>query len=224
MVAGLLEPVHARPTSLTEIAFDRIRDAIVSRSLAPGTRVSESMLSELLKVSKTPVREALLRLCHIGLVEPTTKGLRVVMPNEQLIRDAYELRSGLELTAATTAARRGDTAAKKAISEAGQKSWQCAKDNDPVGFSEWDVAFHRAVADATGNRLLAKAIEDSVSLAFTLRSRDVPDMHDSVECGAQHVDIAEKIAAGQADKAGRAMLTHINGVMQMILKGGLLVG
>ena len=103
MAAMAVQPVGSRPQSLTEIVFDRLRDAITSQTLAPGTRVSESVLSEMLNVSKTPVREALLRLCHVGLVEPTTRGLRVVMPDSAVIRDAYELRSNLEAGAARTA-------------------------------------------------------------------------------------------------------------------------
>ena len=88
MTSHTLEPVADRPQSLSDIAYDRIRTAIVQRALEPGTRVSESMLGEMLHVSKTPVREALLRLCHVGLVEPTPRGLRVVLPDKDSIRDA----------------------------------------------------------------------------------------------------------------------------------------
>jgi DNA-binding GntR family transcriptional regulator len=217
----MLEPVGTRPSSLTEIAFDRIRDAITSNSLAPGTRVSESMLSELLHVSKTPVREALLRLCHIGLVEPTTRGLRVVMPNPDIIRDAYELRSGLESVAAQTASVRADDKQRHAILDAGKRSLERAKAGDSTGFAEWDISFHNIVADATGNKLLAKAIGESLVLAFTLRSRDVPTINDSVHCGQEHVDIAKTIASGKGAEAAAQMAQHITGVMQLMLETGL---
>jgi DNA-binding GntR family transcriptional regulator len=57
-----LKPLAAKPESLTQIVFDTIRDAIVSKLLSPGHRVSEVGLARQLQVSKTPVREALLRL------------------------------------------------------------------------------------------------------------------------------------------------------------------
>ncbi|WP_329133788.1 GntR family transcriptional regulator [Streptomyces sp. NBC_01476] len=217
MTTTAVQPVGLRPQSLTEIAFDRIRDAIVNRTLQPGTRVSESMLSEMLQVSKTPVREALLRLCHVGLVEPNTRGLRVIMPNRDLIRDAYELRSGLEAGAARTAADRADAAQRQAIAGAAKNSLDSARSQDTAGFSQWDTSFHSVVAQATGNRLLSKAVDDSLVLAFTLRSRDVLTLDDSVHCGQQHVDIAEAIKAGDAEAAARGMHDHITQVMATVL-------
>jgi GntR family transcriptional regulator, rspAB operon transcriptional repressor len=217
MTAQTLEPVSNRPQSLTDIAFDRIRNAIVQRTLAPGTRVSESMLGEMLQVSKTPVREALLRLCHVGLVEPTTRGLRVVMPNKEIIRDAYEVRSGLECVAAQLAAVRADNDQRAEIVEAAKKSFDFARAGDSAGFAEWDMAFHRSVADSTGNRLLAKAVEDSLVLALTLRSRDVLTPDDSVHCGRQHVQLAKSIKARNGELAGKQMFDHIAEVTQFVL-------
>jgi DNA-binding GntR family transcriptional regulator len=217
MTAQTLEPVSNRPQSLTDIAFDRIRNAIVQRTLAPGTRVSESMLGEMLQVSKTPVREALLRLCHVGLVEPTTRGLRVVLPNKEIIRDAYEVRSGLECVAAQLAAVRADNDQRTQIVEAAKKSFDFAREGDAAGFAEWDMAFHRSVADSTGNRLLAKAVEDSLVLALTLRSRDVLTPDDSVHCGRQHIQLAKTIKARNGELAGKQMSDHIAEVTKFVL-------
>lgn len=217
MTAPALEPVADRPRSLSDIAFDRIRNAIVRRTLEPGTRVSESMLGEMLQVSKTPVREALLRLCHVGLVEPTTRGLRVVLPNKDIIRDAYEVRTGLESTAAKLAAERATAEQRQLVTEAARKSLEFARNGDSGGFAEWDMAFHTSVADSSGNKLLAKAVGDSVVLAFTLRSRDVPTADDSVHCGRQHVQLAKSIKTGKADLAGQQMLDHIAEVTKFVL-------
>jgi DNA-binding GntR family transcriptional regulator len=172
----------------------------------------------MLQVSKTPVREALLRLCHVGLVEPTTRGLRVIMPNRDLIRDAYELRSGLEASAARTAAARADAAQRQAIASAAKNSLDSARSSDAAGFSQWDTSFHSVVAQATGNRLLAKAVDESLVLAFTLRSRDVLTLDDSVHCGQQHVDIANAIRAGDAEVAAQGMHDHITQVMASVLE------
>jgi DNA-binding GntR family transcriptional regulator len=214
-----LEPVADRPQSLTEIAFDRIREAIVNRTLPPGTRVSESMLGDMLHVSKTPVREALLRLCHVGLVEPTTRGLRVVLPNRDIIRSAYELRSGLEFSAARLAAERADTVTRQSITNAARMSLRSAQAADATSFADWDLSFHKAVGGASGNRLLEKAVEDSVVLALTLRSRDTLTTDDSVHCGKQHVQIAKAITTGDATSAGQQMFEHITEVLSFVLSG-----
>jgi DNA-binding GntR family transcriptional regulator len=217
MAVPALEPVESRPQSLTDIAFERIRNAIVTRTLGPGTRISEAMLGEMLQVSKTPVREALLRLCHVGLVEPTSRGLRVVTPNRTLVRNAYELRSGMESVAARLAAARADTAQRASIIEAAEKSLNYARASDSAGFAEWDMAFHRSVADSTDNDLLSKAVENAVVLAFTLRSRDVLTADDSVRCGRHHVSIARAIKRGDAESAAKQMFDHIVEVTEFVL-------
>jgi DNA-binding GntR family transcriptional regulator len=217
MATVALEPVADRPQSLTDIAFDRIRSAIVARTLEPGTRVSESMLGEMLQVSKTPVREALLRLCHVGLVEPTTRGLRVVMPNSTIIRNAYEVRTGLETMAAELAASRADEGQRAEIIDAAAKSLQFARAGDPADFSKWDLAFHTSIGKSTRNELLAKAVEDSVILAFTLRSRDVLTADDSVRCGQLHVALSKSIEKGDGELAAKQMREHILSVTEFVI-------
>jgi DNA-binding GntR family transcriptional regulator len=217
MTTVTLEPVAARPQSLTDIAFDRIRTAILTRKLEPGTRVSEAMLGEMLQVSKTPVREALLRLCHVGLVEPTTRGLRVVLPNATSIRNAYEVRTGLEGTAAELAATRATDKQRAEIITAAANSLQYARSEDSEAFALWDRAFHVSVAAASGNVLLAKAVEDAVILAFTLRSRDVMTVDDSVRCGRHHVNISKMIKKGDSEQASKQMRDHIISVTQFVL-------
>ncbi len=217
MSAASLEPVGIRPQSLTDIAFDRIRTAILTRKLEPGTRVSEAMLGEMLQVSKTPVREALLRLCHVGLVEPTTRGLRVVLPNNTIIRNAYEVRTGLETVAAQLAAVRASDEQRAEIIAAAANSLKYARAEDSEGFAHWDREFHLFVAEASGNELLAKAVDDSVTLAFTLRSRDVLTVDDSVRCGGHHVDISKTIKKGNGELAGQQMRDHILSVTQFEL-------
>jgi DNA-binding GntR family transcriptional regulator len=217
MAQGTLEPVAVRPQSLTDIAFDRIRTAILSRSLEPGTRVGEAMLGEILQVSKTPVREALLRLCQVGLVEPTTRGLRVVIPSRTGIRNAYEVRSGLETVAAELASARATGDQHEEILAAAKNSLDSAQAEDADGFAHWDRTFHIRVAQATGNDLLAKAVDDAVVLAFTLRSRDVPTPDDSVRCGRHHVGISNAIKKRDAALAGIRMRQHIDAVTQFVL-------
>jgi DNA-binding GntR family transcriptional regulator len=221
MSSASLEPVAQRPSSLTEIAFERIRAAIMSKALAPGTRVSESMLSEMLQVSKTPVREALLRLDHIGLVEQTQRGLRVVLPNPDSIRDVYELRSVLEAGSVRDASVRATDEQRAAIVEAAERSFAAAKSEDAAGFSSWDLVFHNAIADAAGNQLLAKAIDESLVLAFALRQRDSLTIDDSVFCSQEHIAIATHIAKGEAAEAGELMSAHIVGAMRLVLETGL---
>src|SRR6266566_2744275 len=104
-MAHQLAPLTEKPESLTQIVYQTLRDAIISKRLPPGERVSEASLARQLRVSKTPVREALLRLQAIGLVEADGgRGGRIVRPSADLIRHTYEVRGSLESLAARLAA------------------------------------------------------------------------------------------------------------------------
>lgn len=212
-----LRPLRAKPESLTERVIDAIKEAVIEKELAPGTRVSEAMLAKRLDVSKTPVREALLRLRHIGLVEPTGGGLQVVQPSCAKIQDAYELRAGLEHVSAKRAAARRSGADGAILAELAARSLDCAKAADVPGFRDSDRRFHQLVAGCSGNTMLAEAIDDALLLTSALRLRDVPPTGDSVSCAAEHVEIARHIEAQQPDLAAAAMEAHVEHVMSTVL-------
>jgi DNA-binding GntR family transcriptional regulator len=101
--------LEVRPDSLTDAVYEAIRRGIIDRRLAPGNPVTEAALAEQLGVSKTPVREALLRLKDIGVIEPNgRRGGRVVQLSELSVRRAYEVRDALEPYAAGRAAERAE--------------------------------------------------------------------------------------------------------------------
>lgn len=214
-----LIPLVAKPQSLTEMVYDAIRGSIVSKRLQPGTVVAEASLAARLHVSKTPVREALLRLQSIGLVEADgARGLRVVLPSEAAIRQAYEVRTVLEEGLARRAAERARGSEREKISAAARQSLEAAEAGDiRSGFKSWDKTFHRAVAAAAGNAQLARLSEDASALATVLRERDVPEIHDAIRCGHQHLAIASAIARSDLKGAGAAAAEHVSDVKQMVL-------
>jgi DNA-binding GntR family transcriptional regulator len=168
-------------------------------------------------VSKTPVREALLRLRHIGLVEPTRRGLQVIRPSVKAIRDAYEYRAGIEGTAGRYAAQRATTDEHESILLLAVASLEYAEALDGEGFRRSDREFHLAIAKAAKNVLLGQAIEDSLVLTSALRERDVPRSGDSIACAKEHVAVAEAIRAGNPDAAGGALSDHVHHVMSLVL-------
>src|SRR5438132_337837 len=102
----LLEPLQ-RSETLTERVYSVVRAAIVDRTLPAGSPIPEPAFAARLGVSRTPVREALMKLHEVGLVEYEANGRAVVVtPTERTIRDAYELREALEGMAARLAAER----------------------------------------------------------------------------------------------------------------------
>lgn len=203
-----------RPENLTDLVFAAIRRRLVDASLPPGSSVSEAMLSKDLQVSKTPVREALLQLRHIGLVETTGRGLRVVVPTARIIRDAFEMRAGLEATAARHAAERATREQKAELVELAKASAEVA---DAESFREADTAFHLAIAKAADNAMLHRAVEDAIVLTQVLRQRDVHLERDFGPDAKEHVSIARALKSGDGATAADRLSGHILRIMEQLL-------
>lgn len=213
-----LSPLNSKPESLTEMVYDAIRQAIIDCELEPGQSISEASLAKELGVSKTPVREALLELEYIGLIEPDgRRGGRIAAPSEESLRNAYEVREGLERQAAQLAARRASEDNLERMSALADTSVERAEDLDVEGFRTLDRQFHFAVASATDNAALSRLVRDAYDLTWTLRRRDTPITDDSIACAHQHRAIANAMTARDEDGAGEAMYAHISKVAQMVM-------
>lgn len=199
------------------MVFAAIRDKIVDASLPPGSSVSEASLAAQLEVSKTPVREALLRLRHIGLVEPGGRGLRVVQPSISGIRDAFEFRAGIEAMAGRLAANRATPEQHETIMALARDSLDAAAAGRGDAFLTSDHEFHMAIARAARNGVLMESIENSFVLTRALRKRDVKAMRDFVPDAHEHVGIAEVIRAGSPELAASRLAEHIHRIMLNIL-------
>ena len=207
-----------RPDSLTDAVYEAIRRGIIDKRLPPGAPVTEAALAAQLGVSKTPVREALLRLKDAGVIEPNgRRGGRVVQRSEAAIRRAYEVREALESYAAGRAAERADAATVEHLRELAERSCEHAHGNDVPAFVEVDGSFHEAIGAAADNPLLARMLDDALTLAMTLRRRDRPRSTASIDCADAHVRIAAAIGRGDAAGAEREMRDHIAFVAALVL-------
>lgn len=218
MDGGRLKPLKLQRESVTDIVYNAIREAIIERELAPGARVTEAALAAQLEVSKTPIREALLRLAHVGLIEPDgRRGGRVVVPSRAAIRAAYEVRVAIECETARLAAEQPDADSVSTLRDLAQSSIARAEANDVEGFRDLDKRFHLHLADLTQNSRLIALIRDAIDLTWILRRRDAPVADASVTCAQQHVEITKAIESGEPDDAEAAMRNHLTNVQRLVL-------
>lgn len=214
-----LQPVQTQRESLSEIVYQAIRQAIITKELHPGSRISESALATQLNVSKTPVREALIRLEHMGLIESEGRlAGRVPTPSPESIKHAYEVREGLESQSARLLADRHHDDDVDRIAALSGECLEYAEAGDADGFRRLDSDFHRVLAEATGNPQLAKLVRDAYDLTWALRLRDVPTGSASVTCAQQHQRITDAIRAGDSETAESEMRLHIQTVCGLVLK------
>ncbi|MEP7328047.1 MAG: GntR family transcriptional regulator, partial [Betaproteobacteria bacterium] len=167
--------------SLTDDAYQAIRRRILDNVYPPGQQVLESVLAEDLGISRTPVREALIRLANEGLVEVIPRhGMRVLPVSPLDMREIYEVLTALESAAAEMLARRKPSDAElKSLVDATRDMTRALKANDLDGWAAADERFHQGLVELTGNRTLIDAVArlgDRVHRArmFTLRLRPKP--------------------------------------------------
>jgi DNA-binding GntR family transcriptional regulator len=218
-MAQQLAPLTEKPESLTQLVYQALLDAIISKRLPPGERVSEASLARQLRVSKTPVREALLRLHAIGLIEADGgRGGRIVRPSAESIRHTYEVRGSLESLAAGLAASRATPAQRSQLLELAAASLASAREQDSDGFRRHDETFHDVLAAASSNPYLTRLIDNAYTLTAAARQRDVPSTGDSVDCAAGHLRVAEAIARGDSAAAAAEAAAHVEMVGQLVLQ------
>lgn len=210
--------LRRRPESLTDTVYEAIKQAIVDGRLPADGRVTEAGLARQLVVSKTPVREALLRLKEIGLVESDgPKVGRIVRPSWERLRDAYEVREALEAASARAAAERGDRSLLSAARERAVATLEAAESGDLDRYQRSDEAFHRIVAKAGGNYRLERLIDDTNVLVRVLRQRSSTGLGASESCARGHIAVADALLDGAAADAASLMARHVREVRDALL-------
>lgn len=154
------EFVPVRSLSKSREVFERLRNAIWSGDLAPGTPLREAHLAKQLHVSQVPVREALLQLENLGLVlRVPDRGTTVTKLTRSEIVQMMEVRRHLELMAFHLAAPRVTKEIEAELRGHVRRMEELAAKNDHFGVAEEDFNFHRTVWKASGNEVLARTLE-----------------------------------------------------------------
>ena len=139
--------------------YERIRAGILSCALKPGSLVQENDLALRYEVSKSPVRDALLRLQEQGLVEVLPrKGYRIKPVSVADAADMYEMRALLERACITRAIEHAPDLALRRL----DRFRRSGKTPDLPSWIAYNRAFHVAVAEAAGNARMARAARDII--------------------------------------------------------------
>lgn len=207
-----------RPKTLTELAIARIREAIVDGQYGFGEQLSEASLASRLGISKTPVREALLRLQSEGLVEVhPQRGSFVFTLDEEGVRDVCRFREIVE-TAALAEAMRLDAAGLLSLLERNvQRMAHAQQSHDLAVLPRLDQAFHETLLGCCGNPYLQASYELIAHKIRALRAR-LPEENDRVgHCQANHARIVEQIRTGDIARSQRLLAAHIRDTLDSYL-------
>lgn len=205
-----------RTSSLSNRAMTLIRHAIVSGLLKPGETISPQEIGARLGVSRTPVREALIHLNAIGLVEFLPGRVQITSASPEAMRDAFTLREALESSAARLAAQRRTDAEARIITDFAIKSGWAVDRNDKLAFHEHDRSFHLAIANASHSSQLAKYVANTLDLTVTLRNVRTASTPFSARSIGYHTAVAQAIADRDSVAAERLSRDHIREVLESL--------
>ena len=196
--------------SIQTLVYEELKRNIMSMKLEPGQTMSTQEIATKLNVSRTPVREAFLRLQSEGLVEMIPQRETMVskislkrVEQEKFIRECLEMgvirkfmdKSGCEV--------------EENMAELIQLQKKCGEEKDFVGFLEADDQFHKVLFDVTGQEMAWETIASRNGHYNRLRilyvQRDTA-MQESIE---QHHKIATLLESGSREEAARALSSHV---------------
>jgi DNA-binding GntR family transcriptional regulator len=210
---------------LRDRVYDLVLDMLVGQQVAPGTRLSIDAIARDLKVSPTPVREALVQLERTGLVtrEPL-KGYRVAPQiNDEQLESLFDTRIVLEGGAAGLAARHSDTLVPqleaaldehrgitdqvRAAAATGDLSVALLREYFSV---DWN--FHHLIFEGTNNPFLIDMSEAISTRVHRMRQTVMSGVTDAEDAVAEHTRILDAFRTGDPAEAASAMRDHIEKV------------
>ena len=194
--------------TLVDAAYEQVRRRILDNIWPPGHRALEQEVALALGMSRTPVREALMRLQNEGLIEVIPRhGLRVLPVSPTDMGEIYQILTALECMAAELLARRQPSAQELAPLVAATQAMDTALAADDLdAWAAADERFHAQLVDLAGNRQLQATVLNYWDRAhrarmFTLRLRPKP-----VNSTQEHMQMVQRLQAG--DSAGAAAVTR----------------
>lgn len=209
--------------SLADAAYGQLSEAILRNELSPGTSLSVPELSRRLGISRSPVREAVLRLIHDGLAD--YQGRRGTYVSSIQMVDfvaLLEVREVLEGLAARKAAERALPDELRVLDGLHQEFLAL----DPEGteeeatFVELDMAFHSLIRSMAKNRELSDMLTKSQARAHLSMHSLWSGSRNVAAVQAEHSELCASILACDAERADAAARRHIRGLRQRVMDVG----
>lgn len=201
-----------KDNSLANKAYETIRQQIFDFDLFPGQVVSDYILSKELNMSRTPIRQALLRLENEGLLESQNgkKSYQVSTITKEDIQDLFDFREGIETTAFMLAWRNGITPEQL---DTLQKITDKMKETNDNGQAKehffYDQQFHNELVALSNNKRLIKSHEEI--LLQSTRMRFISFLETSLQSKAciKHQAIIDAIRKQEYEEGRQAVIDHI---------------
>ena len=210
-----------------DATYRRLKQRILDTDYAPGVHVLENTIAADLGVSRTPVREAMVRLAQEGLVEVVPRhGMRVLPIQPTDMREIHQVLSSVEpMATEILASQRPSRTQIAPLIEACDQMEATLKTDDRATWARADAQFHYALAHLCGNRRLTAIVmsmweQSHRARMFTLRLRPKP-----TASTREHRKVVDAILAGDSQHARALYQAHRDragsAILQIIEQYGL---
>jgi GntR family transcriptional regulator, rspAB operon transcriptional repressor len=194
-----------------------LRRAIIDLELPPGTRLSEQDLARRLGVSRQPVREALIALSKMRLVEILPqRGTSVVKISVDKMMEARFVREAIEVAIVRRACEAFDREARQRIDYLLDTQQTAATQGDHHSFRRYDEMFHMALATGAGCPMAWHTVEDIKAHMDRVCVLTLPGSDAMLPLVEQHRAIIAAVDAQDAGRAEQAMRHHLSAILRAL--------
>lgn len=205
--------------NLSRKAYDLIREEIITCTLSPGQQINQGEIAKKLQMGITPVREALTRLAHEGLVTVLPRYGYLVSPITLTdLNELFEYRVILETAAVKMAIQKASDQQLLALSAMADFTYHYKEIEDHAKFLSRNAEFHSAVAALANNRRLSESLS-SVLDQLTRFFHMGLNLRDSAEeMRTEHIDLARALRERDESKAEEVVRRQIDRSRQRIIE------
>ena len=211
-----------QPESLARMAYEAIRQSILSGQWKLGELYNEKAIAADLGISRTPVREALLELASQDLIIfLPRRGLMVNRFTRRDVDEIFELRKAIELAAVekiTVAAPPFDLFE---IEESLLNQRKAVKQKDYLAFMEADRLFHTSFSELTNNRRLIAILDNIRDMIHVMGAKALALEGRALEVIEEHQIIFEAVKKGNIEEARRSMAYHLEQSKEAVVESEL---
>ena len=211
--------ISIQRSALHEQVADRLRPMLVEGRIAPGAKLNERELAEVLRVSRTPLREAIKMLASEGLVELVpNRGAMAVSLSEADVRNTFEVMAGLESMSGELAAQRITDAELNAIRAMQAEMMAAYGRRDLSSYYRLNGLIHGAINAAAKNPVLTAMYRQLNARLQALRYRSNLDEAKWRRAAQEHEKMIVALAARDAVKMRDLLLKHLQQKRDVVLK------
>ncbi|WP_300651969.1 GntR family transcriptional regulator [Hydrogenophaga sp.] len=207
------------PAALHEQATHRLRQMLVEGQIAPGAKLNERELCEALKVSRTPLREAIKTLAAEGLVELLpNRGAVAVQLTETDVHNTFEVMAGLEAASGQLAAQRVTDAELAEIKALHYEMLAAYTRRDLSAYYPLNAAIHRAINAAARNPVLTSTYNQVNARLQALRFRSNQDGEKWSRAVKEHEAMIQALEARDSAALAHVLTTHLNNKRDVVIE------